>query len=204
DGREGRNIFISSTETDGRETITSARSGRIEWVDDRQFLLLNNGQRLEAQPDDALRVSEFAEYGTQIGDSIVRGGAGVELKARPTWELITSPSQPNLAELGWRIGLAVTAFNFVLIALATTAGNPRAGRSGNLFFTLFAFVFYYNLLNIGQNWVARGVVGLWPYTLALHGGVLAITLLWFYKRHHGLSLRSAIARMLASRGGAAP
>lgn len=204
DGKEGRNIFISSTETDGRETITSARSGRIEWVDDRQFLLLNNGQRLEAQPDDALRVSEFAEYGTQIGDAIVRGGAGVELKARPTWDLLTNPSRPNLAELGWRIGLAVTAFNFVLIALATTAGNPRAGRSGNLFFTLFAFVFYYNLLNIGQNWVARGVVGLWPFTLALHGGVLALTLVWFYKRHHGLSVRGAVGRLLARRGSAAP
>jgi len=38
DGTEGRNIFISSTEPDGRETVTSARSGRIEWLDDRQFL----------------------------------------------------------------------------------------------------------------------------------------------------------------------
>ena len=120
----------------------------------------------------------------------------MELKARPTWELVASPSQGNLAELGWRIGLAVTAFNFVLIALATTVGNPRAGRSGNLFFTLFAFVFYYNLLNIGQNWVARGVVELLPFTLALHGGVLGITLLWFYKRHQGLSLRTMLATSL--------
>ena len=29
DGTEGRNIFISSVEEDGRETVTSARSGRI-------------------------------------------------------------------------------------------------------------------------------------------------------------------------------
>ncbi len=192
DGAEGRNIFISSTEPDGRETITSARSGRIEWIEDRQILMLNNGQRLESQPDDGLRVSEFGEYGTQIGSAGVRGSAGVELKARPTWELIASPVQANLAELGWRIGLAITAFNFVLIALATTVGNPRAGRSGNLFFTLFAFVFYYNLLNIGQNWVARGVVGLLPFTLSLHGGVFVLTLLWFYKRHQGLSLRSML------------
>jgi lipopolysaccharide export system permease protein len=90
------------------------------------------------------------------------------------------------------VGLAITAFNFVLIALATTVGNPRAGRSGNLFFTLFAFVFYYNLLNIGQNWVARGVIELIPFMLGLHGGVFALTLVWFYKRHQGLSLRELL------------
>lgn len=192
DGTEGRNIFISSTETDGSETVTSARSGRVEWLDERQFLMLNNGQRLESRPGNGLRVSDFAEYGTQIGQAGGHLGAGVELKARPSWELILSPNRANLAELGWRVGLAITAFNFVLIALATTVGNPRAGRSGNLFFTLFAFVFYYNLLNIGQNWVARGVIDLLPFMLSLHGGVLALTLLWFYKRHHGLSLRDLL------------
>ena len=192
DGTEGRNIFISSTEPDGSETITSARSGRVEWQGDRQFLLLNNGQRLESQPDNGLRVSDFVEYGTQIGQAGGSLGAGVELKARPSWELIMNPDRANLAELGWRVGLAITAFNFVLIALATTVGNPRAGRSGNLFFTLFAFVFYYNLLNIGQNWVARGVIDLIPFMLGLHGGVLALTLVWFYKRHQGLSLRDLL------------
>ena len=192
DGTEGRNNFISSTEPDGSETITSARSGRVEWQGDRQFLLLNNGQRLESQPDNGLRVSDFVEYGTQIGQAGGNLGAGVELKARPSWELIMNPDRANLAELGWRVGLAITAFNFVLIALATTVGNPRAGRSGNLFFTLFAFVFYYNLLNIGQNWVARGVIDLIPFMLGLHGGVLALTLVWFYKRHQGLSLRDLL------------
>ena len=192
DGTEGRNIFISSTEPDNSETVTSARTGRIEWVDERQLLMLNNGQRLESRPDNGLRVSEFAEYGTQIGQAGGGLSAGVELKARPSWELIANPDRANLAELGWRVGLALTAFNFVLIALATTVGNPRAGRSGNLFFTLFAFVFYYNLLNIGQNWVARGVIGLGPFMLGLHGGVLLLTLLWFYKRHQGLHLRDLL------------
>ena len=202
DGTEGRNIFISSTEPDGRETVTSARSGRIEWLDDRQFLMLNNGQRLETQADQTLRVSEFEAYGTQIGQSQARTRGAQDLKARSTWQLITQPDRANLAELGWRIGLAVTAFNFVLIALAITTGNPRAGRGGNLFFTLFAFVFYYNLLNIGQSWVAGGLVGLLPFMLGLHGGVLALTLLWLYKRHSGLSVRSWWAGRRSARAGA--
>ena len=82
-----------------------------------------------------------------------------------------------------------SAFNFVLIAVAVTTGNPRAGRGGNLFFTLFSFVFYYNLLNLGQSWISSGLVGALPFMLALHGGVFALALLWLTKRHLNIGLR---------------
>ncbi|MBS3911299.1 MAG: LPS export ABC transporter permease LptF [Hydrogenophaga sp.] len=193
DGTEGRNIFISSKEDDGRETITSARSGRIEWINGQQVLMLNNGQRLEIAADQSsLRVSEFEEYGTLVGDAEAVVGSAQGLKARPSWELIRNPSQANLGELGWRVGMALTAFNFVLIAIATTAGNPRAGRGGNLFFTLFAFVFYYNLLNLGQSWVSNGFIGLGTFMVMLHGVVFVLALLWLAKRHNNLSLRDGL------------
>lgn len=208
DGTEGRNIFISSTDDDGRETITSARSGRIVQENDRQWLMLNNGQRLETAPDgNSLRVSEFEEYGTEIGSATGLNTRAQGLKARPSWELIQDPTRANLGELGWRAGMALTALNFVLIALATTVSNPRAGRGGNLFFTLFAFVFYYNLLNLGQSWVAKGVVDLLPFMLLLHGVVFVLAALWLAKRHHNLSLRdllrAARLRPAPSGGGAA-
>lgn len=188
-GTEGRNIFISSREDDGGETITSARSGRIEWVNGQQTLMLNNGQRLEIAADhSSQRVSEFEEYSTLVGEKVVTGSGGRALKALPSWELIRNPSQANLGELGWRLGMALTAFNFVLIALATTAGNPRAGRGGNLFFTVFAFLFYTNLLNLGQSWVSKGFVGLGAFMLMLHGSALVLTLLWLAKRHNNLTL----------------
>ncbi len=191
DGTEGRNIFISSREPDGRETITSARSGRIVWQGDQQLLILNNGQRMESAADrSSLKVSEFETYTTQVGSSARITSGRSSLKSKPSWELVDQPTQAHLGELGWRIGLALTAINFVLIALATTTGNPRAGRGGNLFFTLFAFVFYYNFLNLGQSWVASGLVDLAPFMLMLHGSVFALSLLWLTKRHHNFSLRS--------------
>lgn len=201
DGTEGRNIFVSSTEPDGRESITSARSGRIEWIGDQQFLMLNNGQRLESGTDKSLKISEFELYGTQIGAATISASGAPRLKSKNTWTLIEQPDQANLGELGWRIGMALTALNFVLIALATTTGNPRAGRGGNLFFTLFAFVFYYNLLNLGQSWVSSGAVGLLPFMLLLHGGVFVLATLWLAKRHFNLSLRDALRGW---RRGAAP
>lgn len=200
DGTEGRNIFISSQETDGRESTTSARSGRIEWQDGQQILKLHNGQRLETTADGSrMKLSEFEEYITLVGTSAQLGAVGQGLKSRSTWQLVQEPSRANLGELGWRVGMALTAFNFVLIAVAVTTGNPRAGRGGNLFFTLFAFVFYYNLLNLGQSWMASGLVGLLPFMLGLHGGVLVLALLWLFKRHLNIGLRESFRAWLRHR-----
>lgn len=193
EGTEGRNIFISTVEDDGSESVTSARSGRIEMVEDRQFLILSNGQRLETSDTGELQISEFEEYGAQIGAARILGRSEQARKARPSWELITEPTQENLGELGWRIGVALTAMNFVLIAVATTVSNPRAGRGGNLFFTLFAFVVYFNFLNVGQRWVGSGMLGLGGLLLLLHGSVFVLSLLWLLKRHHNISLRSWVA-----------
>ena len=192
DGTEGRNIFVSSTEPDGRESIVSARSGRMEWIADQQYLLLSNGQRLESSAEQRLQISEFEEYGTLVGGSTLASGGVDRLKARNTWSLLQSNDPASLGELGWRLGMALTAANFVLIAVATTAGNPRAGRGGNLFFTLFAFVVYYNLLNIGQTWISSGQVGLLSMLLLLHGGVFVLSSLWLLKRHWNVSLRGWI------------
>jgi hypothetical protein len=163
------------------------------------------GPRLETAADGSgLKVSEFESYGTQIGSSAIGERGAQQLKSRSSLLLITEPDRANLGELGWRIGMAITALNFVLIALATTAGNPRAGRGGNLFFTLFAFVFYYNLLNLGQSWVGGGLVSLGAFMLMLHGGVFVMTVLWLIKRHYNVSLRSWLnSRRTATAQGAA-
>lgn len=186
DGAEGRNVFIASVERDGSESITSARSGRVEWIAGVQYLVLENGQRLQ-QPapggDDGLKLSEFTQYGIQIGGGQAGAGGAGGLKSQPTWALLQTLSLAHQGELGWRMGMGLTALNFVVLALAVSAGNPRAGKSGNLIFMLLAFVVYYNLLNLGQNWVATGLVGLWPFMLGLHGSVLAASLLWLAQRH---------------------
>ncbi len=203
DGTEGRNIFISSIEEDGSESVTSARSARIEMIDDRQMLILSNGQRLDTDPESGdLKVSEFEEYATQIGSSRVAPGSSQALKAMPSWELVVNPTLAKLGEFGWRIGVGLTAFNFVLIALATTVSNPRAGRGGNLFFTMFAFILYFNFLNIGQRWVTSGLMGLGSLLLVLHGTVFVLAVLWLAKRHHNLSLREGLHTLMGRRAGA--
>jgi lipopolysaccharide export system permease protein len=199
DGTEGRNVFISSIEKNGNETVTSAMSGRIEWQGQRQFLMLNNGQRLESNPTTGrIKVSQFEQYGAQIGAAASYIRAGLALKARSTLTLIREPTPAHMGELGWRIGVALTAFNLVLLGVATTVSNPRAGRSGNLLFTLFAFIVYFNLLNVGQRWVTSGQVNWLVLTVLLHGSVFAFSALWLAKRHHNIHWRNWLGRMAPS------
>lgn len=190
DGTQGRNVFISSRDDKGETTI-SAQSARIIERQGEPFLQLSRGQRLDASPDlQQLKVSEFEEYSVRIGDDngfLSKEGA---MKDRSTLELMQRTDLPAQAELGWRLGLVACAFNFVLLAVATTVANPRAGRGGNMGFAVFAFLFYYNLLNLGETWVNLGKVSLWGLMLGLHGGALALTLAWLYKRHRNVSLRT--------------
>jgi lipopolysaccharide export system permease protein len=185
----GKNIFISATEH-GKETVTTARDGRIEIIDSDRFLMLSHGQRIESvvgAPE--LKISDFESYGTRIGSEAIDSAAVVPPKASlDTLVLLRNPTPPNLGELAWRMGLALAALNFVIIALAVSSVNPRAGRGGNLLFALFSFVVYYNLINLGQSWIETGRVGFAPFMLSLHGGVLTLALLWLSKRHNQWSL----------------
>ena len=188
DKKAGRNIFISSRDP-GRESVTSARSGHIEDAGDSQFLVLANGQQLEIRHGNELKISEFGEYANRIAVGELASRDAPPLKTRSTLALAMEPTPANLGELAWRLGLAFAAFNFVIIAITVSTVNPRAGRSGNLIFALFAFVVYFNLLNMGQGWISTGRVGFAPLLIGLHGGVLLAALLWLAKQHNNWSLR---------------
>lgn len=188
--QSGSNVFIATTEH-GKETITSARSGRIQSLGQDRFLMLSNGQRLESvigKPD--LKISEFEEYGTKVGVDVLGGNDYVPVNTRPTLELLKNLTLPNLAELSWRIGLILAAINFVIIGVAVSSVNPRVGRSANLVFSLFAFVMYYNMLNLGQSWIASGRFTFSGFLLALHGGAMVLGIFWLAKGHNNWHWRT--------------
>ncbi|AMM26281.1 LPS export ABC transporter permease LptF [Variovorax sp. PAMC 28711] len=197
DGNTASNVFISSIERN-RQIVTSARGGHMEFIDNARFLMLDNGQRLERPLDrSSLKISEFKTYGARTGSNA--SGLGDETPARElsTLRLLAAPTGVNLAELAWRLGMLLAGANFVLLALTLSSVNPRVGRSGNLLFALFAFVVYYNLLNLGQGWVASGRFSFGGWLLVLHGGVLFIGVLWLTLRHHNWGIRRRPSRQIS-------
>ena len=193
------NVFISSIERN-RQIVTSARSGHMEDIDKARYLMLENGQRVERPLDKSgLKISEFKTYGARTGVNASDSADDAPARSRPTLMLLAKPTPENMGELGWRIGMLLAGVNFVLLALTLSSVNPRVGRSGNLLFALFAFVVYYNLINLGQGWVTSGRYSLGGFMLALHGGVLAIGLVWLSARHQNWSLRGMFRRAPGSR-----
>ncbi|SFC55976.1 lipopolysaccharide export system permease protein [Polaromonas sp. OV174] len=177
------NVFIAATEK-GKNSVTTARSGRIETQGDTQFLMLSNGQRLENEiGQSALKISDFEEYGTKTGSSNSFNESLPEPKLLSIKALIKAPTPANLGELAWRIGLALAAINFVILAVALASVNPRGGRSGNMIFVLLTFVVYNNLVNLGQSWILVGLVGFGHLLLAMHGGIFLLGMAWLAKRH---------------------
>lgn len=172
---------------------------------DQQVLMLGNGQRIEnlaGKP--AVKIIDFQEYGNYTGASAPAPGENTQAKLKSSFALLLEPTRVNLSELAWRIGLGLSAANFVLVALALGSVNPRGGRSGNMIFVLLSFVVYNNLLNLGQSWMNAGVVSFGVLMLAMHGGVALLAMTWLVKRHNNWTLRAALrSRPSPAAGGAA-
>jgi lipopolysaccharide export system permease protein len=192
DASTANNVFITASEN-GQEIVTSARSGRLATIGEDRFAILNDGQRLESSnTKPGLKISDFKEFGNRLGNAEQSAQDEIPVRTLSTPDLIRDPTLANRAELGWRVGLAIAAFNFVVMALALSSVNPRAGRSGNLVFALFAFILYYNFLNLGQSWVLTGKLNFLGLMVGLHGGVLVASLLLLAKRHSQFSWRSLL------------
>jgi len=205
DKKSGTNIFISAHSPESDSVIT-AHNGHIEVLNGDRFLLLNNGQRLENTPQGALdlKLSEFQTYGIRLKEDVLATQDELPAKSRSTLNLLQNPTNVHLGELGWRLGLALAAANLVVIALAVSSVNPRVGRSGNLIFALLAFVVYYNMINLGQSWIAAGKVSLPVFLVELHGGTFLLAMVWMARRHHNGSLRSFLQWRGVRASGARP
>lgn len=198
DGATATNVFIWSVER-GLQITTSARSGRIEDIGNNRFLMLSNGQRLERPllPTSGLKISEFETYGTRAGGNADFAADSTPVRAKPTLQLLREPGDVSRGELAWRVGMLLAAINFVLLALTVSSVNPRVGRSGNLLFALFAFVIYYNMLNLGQSWISSGRYSMGGFMLLLHGGVLVVALAWLGLRNNNWGRRRKAERVMA-------
>ena len=191
--KEGQNVFVAANTPTG-QTVTSAQTGRIESLQDGRYLMLNEGQRLEIRRDDQrLRISEFKQYGSQVGSQAVVTVTPVP-KAMNSWDLVEHPTADHLAELAWRVGLTLAAFNMVLIALAMARINPRGARNGHLITAFFTFIVYYNLINLGQSWISAGRISFTGLLVGLHGGVFLFALGMVWMRDQQWTWRSWVKR----------
>jgi lipopolysaccharide export system permease protein len=177
------NIFLVE-QRQGREFVTSSKTAQIQDIQGVRNAVLTEGQRLETdQATGQIKLTHFDTYTLRLSES---GAAATNLTARAlsTPDLLDNPIPLHLAEAGWRTGLPLAALNLLILALAITIVNPRAGQSTSLVVALLAFVVYYNLMSMGQSWVASGRISVATYILGIHGSIFALAVLGLAMRHY--------------------
>jgi len=192
DGKSGRNVFILSRAAT-TEPVTSARSGEVQTQGDDRFLVLDRGQRNEADVESGEKtVARFESYSILVGEKALQRSDNLPAKARSSLELAMLPTPRHQGELTWRLGLVIGGANLLLLGVGLAATNPRRASNWNLLIALLGFIVYSNLINLTQAWVANGRLDMGAALLAIHGGVfaLALVLLWWRDHASTFALRS--------------
>lgn len=172
----GRNVFILNQD-DTQETVTTALSGKIIVDALGRSLQLQHGQRTQIDTQTGENVvSKFELSSVRMGDTSISSGQNLLPRAMPSLALLRSPSRSNWAELSWRAGMTLATLNLIFLGVGLSATNPRRGNNWNLLFALLTFVVYFNLINLGQAWVAAGRLSAAVSLVAIHGS--AFVLAW--------------------------
>jgi lipopolysaccharide export system permease protein len=180
------NIFIQSMQQQ-RLGVMVAREG-FQGVNEKgdRYVVLLNGTRYETEAGSPqYRMTQFERYWMRVsgGEPRMQAPAPSSLS---TLQLAEDPSLINVSELYWRVGLPLSALMLALIAIPLSFVNPRGGRSVNLILALLVYAIYSNLLGMMRLWIALGKISGIVGFLAVHGLMVLILLLLFYRR---MSLR---------------
>jgi lipopolysaccharide export system permease protein len=180
------NVFVQSSQN-GRLGVMVAQKGFIETAKNGdRFVVLVNGRRYEGTPGSLdYRTVDFDRYYLRIEPREAKPGAPTT-KGMGTMDLWNEGRRDQVAELHWRIALPMAVLIMSLFAIPLSFVNPRSGRSWNLFLAVLIYALYNNLLSIFQAWTAQGKIpgwlGLWP----VHGTMIIIIAVLFYKQLYGL------------------
>ena len=177
-----QNVFISQMHEGRLGIMVSKRGYRETAANGDRFVILLDGRRYDGIPGtNDYKVMDFERYALRIETHETRTEQASS-KALSTLALLRERSNPNLAELLWRVGLPISALVLALLALPLSFVNPRASRSVNLIFALLTYMVYSNLISIVQAWVSQGKVAFQTGWWAIHAGMLVVLVLLFYRR----------------------
>jgi len=177
------NVFLNKppTATDRERVIVAKTAKRFtDTSAGEEFLQFSQGTSYLGRSGAAdFELMDFDQYRLRIQMAPVRARHR-DVQALSTAELITKKQLAGRAE--WHLRLSKPAVVFVLaaLALALSYTEPRRGRYYNLFFSIFLFFVYMQVLLIGETLLRRGEIpaplGLW-WVHALFG-LLAAYFLW--------------------------
>lgn len=183
------NVFAQSLQH-GKLGIIVAESGNDQIMENGdRFLILLNGKRYEGlagSPE--YKVIDFERYAIRI-EAYEAKAKIASNKSLSTLELWRDPTTSHLSELHWRISVPLSAMILALFAIPMSYVNPRIGRSINLIVAVLIYMIYSNFISITQAWISQNKITPIMGFLGVHGIMLVILLVLFYRRLSLFTLR---------------
>jgi lipopolysaccharide export system permease protein len=179
--RVGKNVFIVMTEKN-HEAVVNASEGVVEVVNGLRYLNLHNGERVETHDITGERSrSQFDNARILLGEAPLPDASPQRSKSKTTLALLGSPAREDQGEMAWRMGSVWCCLNLVLIGLASASPQVRRANAWRLVWALLAFIAYFNVLSLSQNWVATGKLSMFGALAGIHGTIMVATLalLWW-------------------------
>jgi len=160
------NVFLQVREQE-QMGVLSSDSGYMETDEETgdRFVVFVDGRRYIGRPGDLdYRITEYATYGVRIERSDA-GVARTPLDAVPTRSLLADLNRRHVAELQWRVSLALACSVLAVFAVALTSSPAAVGRYSGLLIAVLVFFTYSNVLGIARTLVKKGDVpvgiGIW-------------------------------------------
>ncbi len=187
DANEGiaKNIFVQHINPQTNQTaIISAKSGKIEYDDDKRILHLSNGYRYAKSAG----TQNIEKVGFERADLIIAPHIKIvqleqDRHMASIKELWNSTDPQWHAELMWRISMPLAVPILSLLALALSYYNPRNGRTYNIILAVLFFFIYQSGLTFMRARISSQHIDFWLGLLPVHIIMLIIAILWLYYRN---------------------
>lgn len=168
-GEELQGVFIRRTLSDGREEVTTARSGRLIRDPDGAHVRLEmlDGQQFSTSATGSARVLSFKSFALDLpltsAETLLRG-RGRDARELTLAELVRQAARPNpmiphselLAELYARLARSFALPLLPLLAVPLGLSAKRGGRAPGIIMAGLVLIAFQHTLQLGQSLAASG------------------------------------------------
>ncbi len=153
---------IFAVDEANKDTITIAESGSFEQRDEHTYLILNNGQRLQKNPETGTQqIIEFEHYGERIPEidrAIKVYDRALTMNIMQLFNTMVNGTSDNhiTSQFYWNISIPLMTIILCWIAFALCNNQPRSARFRELLPMVIIFVTYFILLKTARDNVESG------------------------------------------------
>jgi lipopolysaccharide export system permease protein len=174
-------FILDRREETSRLVVSNGGRHQIEDATGDHIVTLSSGHRFDGNAGaGSFLIGEFKDYKIRIQGS---GPTKRQISKRatmPTLDLVESPDIGDRVELQHRIAAPFSILTLALLAIPLVDVSPRQRTTGRVILAFLAYICYFNLQRLAENWMESGVTPTWLgalwYQFVILAGVYLVLL----------------------------